>query len=353
MNRRKFIKLSTLTTGAIIGEQLFSGSTKFASAAPAITNITKELVSDIAVKAIQLNIKYTTKIIKPPKHEKNIDIWIPLLQSDQGQEITHTSVDSPVEFNINEEPLFGNKIVHLGPTRLKAGDEITLRYKLRRKTIGTIQDKTVDVKKHLVLTAREQWDKNITEFVDNVVADEKNPLEIGRKIYYALVDFLTYDKKIPGCGQGISSWTFENKGGRCDDFHALFRTMMIYKGVPVRWEQGIPLPYPSALTETGELEGDCTAAHCWARFYIGDGKWVPVDISEGKKRKDLRDYFFGTLSPNRFKVSTGRDIILNPPQGGEPLNSFAFSYGEYEQIPLIYGHHYKNIIQYKVEKVES
>ena len=107
------------------------------------------------------------------------------------------------------------------------------------------------------------------------------------------------------------------------------------------------------MTRSGKFDGDCTGAHCWVSFYIGDNKWVPVDVSEADKREDLRDYFFGTLSPNRFKVSTGRDLTLSPPQKGEPLNAFPFTYAEADGIPLIYDHHFKNIINFEILKTES
>jgi len=128
--------------------------------------------------------------------------------------------------------------------------------------------------------------------------------------------------------------------------------MMIYKGVPVKWEQGIPVPYPSVSTKKGQMDGDCTSAHCWVRFHTGNGRWVPVDASEGDKREDLRDYFFGTLSAHRCKAATGRNITLNPPQGGDPLNTFPFAHGEAGGIPLIYGHHYRNVIRYEILDIE-
>ncbi len=80
---------------------------------------------------------------------------------------------------------------------------------------------------------------------------------------------------------------------------------------------------------------------------------MPVDVSEADKRADLRDYFFGTLSPNRFKVSIGRNIVLNPPQGGDPLNTFPFAHGEADGIPLIYGHNYRNVISYEILDIEA
>jgi hypothetical protein len=346
LNRREFIKLSALAAGAAAGGQLMAGLGK-----PIYAGSVKT-VSDTAVKAMDFDISYVTEVMNRPKLGNTIEFWIPFAQSDQGQDVKHVSIDSPVAFNINEETFYGNKMIYVESAKLREGDRISIAYKLRRKTIGTVEMKE-DIKKHLILTEREKSDNNITMFVDRVLADEKNPLEIGRKIYYALVDHLTYDKTIPGCGLGISAWTFENKAGRCDDFHALFRTMMIYKKVPVKWEQGFPLPYPSVLTKSGKLEGDCTGAHCWVSFYIGNNKWVPVDVSEADKREDLRDYFFGTLSPNRFKVSTGRDLVLSPPQMGDPLNTFPFTYAETEGIPLIYGHHFRNVIHYELLNTET
>ncbi len=79
---------------------------------------------------------------------------------------------------------------------------------------------------------------------------------------------------------------------------------------------------------------------------------MPVDVSEGDKREDLKEYFFGTLSPNRFKVSTGRNLILSPPQSGEPLNNFPFTYAETNGVPLIYGHHFRNVIRYEILDIE-
>lgn len=346
MNRRKFMKFSAMTAGAVFSAPLLSGCEKFFSGDK------RTAVTDKAVKALDMNVSYITEVIQRPKLGDQSEFWIPLVQNDHGQKVLHTAIDAPVAYSINREDHFGNQMIYVKSNELKEGDRISIKYVMRRETIGTSESRE-DLSRHLVLTAKEKWSKNIADFVDRTVAEEKDPLEIGRKIYYALIDYLTYDKAIPGCGLGISEWTFENRAGRCDDFHALFRTMMIYKGIPVKWEQGFPLPYPSAMTASGQFGGDCTGAHCWVSFYIGDNKWVPVDVSEADKREDMRDYFFGTLSPNRFKVSTGRDLILSPPQKGEPLNTFPFTYAEADGIPLIYEHHFRNVINFEILKTET
>jgi hypothetical protein len=309
------------------------------------------MVSDMDVRSMLLEISYATEIINPPKSDGTISFWMPIAHSDQEQEITDFSVRAPFAIHINTGPVYGNRMIHIAADRVRPGDRAILKYTIKRKTAGTISLDD-DPSLHNRLTRREAWNEEIKVFTDKVVGSTKDPVSIGRKVYDALVDNLTYDKDIPGCGEGISTWTFKNKRGRCDDFHALFRTMMIYRGVPVRWEQGISLPLPSLITETGEFEGDCYGAHCWMRFYIGDGKWMPVDASEAAKRKEMREYYFGTLSPNRFKVSTGRDITLNPKQMGDPLNNFPYAYGEFGGIPMIYGHHYRNRIKYKLLDME-
>lgn len=339
-----------MTAGAVMAGQLLPQYNKPVSAGE--TAALKKAVSDINVKSMDIEIVFDTEIINPPKNNEPVSIWMPVCQSSTDQDVTSFSVDSPVAFHITEERHYGNKIVFTGPVRLKSGDKISASYKLRRKAVGIIDDKGEDIKKHLVLTEKEELNENIRQFADSVVSGEKDPLEIGRKIYYALHDLLTYDKDTIGCGSGVSAWTLENKGGRCADFQALFRSMMIYKGIPVKWEQGILIPYPSENIMTGQLEGDCIGTLCWSKFYIGDGKWVPVDLVEGNQRKDMRDYFIGHLSPNRFHLSTGRDITLQPPHKGEILNTFPVTYGEFNGIPLIYGHHFRNNAAYKVLHVE-
>jgi hypothetical protein len=88
-------------------------------------------------------------------------------------------------------------------------------------------------------------------------------------------------------------------------------------------------------------------------FYDREAGWVPVDVSEGDKREDMRGFFFGNLTPNRFKVSEGRGIRLDPPQGGDGLSTFAFAYAEADGIPLIYPANYRNVIDYEVARVAT
>ena len=58
--------------------------------------------------------------------------------------------------------------------------------------------------------------------------------------------------------------------------------------------------------------------------------WVPVDASDAAKTKEpvKKAYLFGNLDPDRFDITTGRDLTLSPPQKDGPLNFFIYPYVE-------------------------
>jgi transglutaminase-like putative cysteine protease len=91
--------------------------------------------------------------------------------------------------------------------------------------------------------------------------------------------------------------------------------------IPSRFQIGFPLPVDKT---SSEIPG----YHCWAEFYIDNMGWIPIDISEAWKHQEKHNYFFGAHDVNRVQFSQGRDLKLNPPQKGDPLNYFVYPYVE-------------------------
>ncbi len=331
MGRREFLKNAILGIGAIA----LSGSGLQAATTP-----------DEGTTALDLKITCTTEILRAPGG-KTFKMWVPIPPGDGEQEITGLAIDTTMPYYKTQESEWQNKMIFifLGAGDVKAGDKVALSYRMKRKAVGTISDAAEDPKRYMKPSEWEKWDDAIVKFTDDLVGGETDPVKIGRKVYDAIIDRVTYIHE--ACGRGVSSFTLEEKVGRCDEFHALFRSMMMYKGIPVKWEQGILLPYPSSLKKTGEFDADCINAHSWAKFYVGGGKWMPVDLSEAKRRPDLRNYYFGRITPNRIKMSTGRGFNLDPKQEGI-INTFAYAYAEGDGIPLIYSHHYRNVMRYEL-----
>ena len=67
-------------------------------------------------------------------------------------------------------------------------------------------------------------------------------------------------------------------------------------------------------------EGRIDGYHCWAEFFA-DGKWWPVDISEGDKYSSLATYYFGHHPANRIELSQGRDLVVEPLPASGPDQS--------------------------------
>ena len=122
-------------------------------------------------------------------------------------------------------------------------------------------------------------------------------------------------------------WVCDSRFGNCTDFHSLFISLARSRGLPARFEIGLPLP-----SKRGE--GNIGGYHCWALFHHDQKGWVPVDISEADKHPEMKEYYFGNLTENRVTFTTGRDINLVPKQDGGPLNFFVYPYVEVNGKPL-------------------
>lgn len=155
-------------------------------------------------------------------------------------------------------------------------------------------------------------------------------LDKARAIYDYVFRTMRYDKSGTGWGHGDTLWACDSKRGNCTDFHSVFLSMARSQQIPARFSIGFSLPGDQ---HSAEIPG----YHCWAEFYLDQLGWIPVDISEAWKHPELQNYFFGAHDANRFQLTTGRDLKLNPPQAGPPLNYFVYPYVEVD------GKEYSNV----------
>ena len=92
------------------------------------------------------------------------------------------------------------------------------------------------------------------------------------------------------------------------------------QGVPARFIIGFPVP-------ADKTEATISGYHCWAEAYDRRRGWLPLDASEAYKSK-RNDAYFGKIPSDRIEFTVGRDLLLEPPQQGEPLNFFIYPYLE-------------------------
>jgi len=279
-------------------------------------------------------IEYVGKVSGVPEGAKKLRVWLPVPQDSTVQAIHGLTFSAPPR--MGTEAKYHNKIAYWEIDNPKTAQEVTMRFTCERKDIamdlaklgtdGTASEAEFRVFRQpdrLVLV-----DEEIREMARKVTAGKRTTLEKARAIYDHVLGRMTYDKNHVGWGLGSTRHACEVGKGNCTDFHALFNSLCRAEGIASGFEIGLYLPYEK---ESKEALG---GYHCWAFFLVPGKSWVPVDCSEADRFSERKEFFFGGHTANRVTLSTGRDIVLEPAQKGEPLNYFLNPYAEADGKPV-------------------
>lgn len=263
-----------------------------------------------------------------PKDISNLRIWIPYPPKEDCQAIEDFKLESPFSCGIITDRKYGNKMIYLCANQFDTSSSnlnITLSMKVKRRECGISKQKlpsAKELKRFLRADRTVPVNGDIKKLANKITYGKTGDLEKVRAIYDYIIDELNYSKDDPRvCGIGDSLLTLKHKKGICTDYHSLFISLVRSLGIPAKFEIGFPI---SDRLEEGRLNG----YHCWAKFYIRDRGWIPVDISEADKHPEKRDYFFGRIDENRIHLTTGRDIFLKYAKNSQPLNFFVYPYAE-------------------------
>ncbi len=303
--------------------------------------------SPLPASAKERHAKLTYSVnLNAPEDAKNVRLWIPYPMSDENQEITDVIVTgNATASGIYKEGAFGNAALYAEWKDTKGPRTLTYAFKvLRRERV------TKDIPKSELPFSKTEFRK---ELAPTRLADLKGPekelaeritkgMNTNREKAFALYDWIVEnmfrDPNTKGCGLGEVDTLIRTLGGKCGDIHSVYVALARASGVPARELFGIRLP-------SGK-EGEMTKAqHCWVEWYSPGYGWVVVDPADVRKAilekkitleqaKPLREYYFGAVDESRIAIGTGRDLVLNPPQSGEPLNYFMYPYAEADGKPL-------------------
>jgi uncharacterized repeat protein (TIGR02543 family) len=209
---------------------------------------------------------------------------------------------------VKYDPLYGNKYIYYDKTSLINNLlSITQEFQFTCYEINTCFENIKDIY---------EYDKNFAEFklytrdepeietnyfkdiVKSVIGDEKNPVEICRKIYNFVINYMTYgDIHQPGGAKNV----YINKKGDCGGYSTLFVALTRAAGIPARVVVG---GWSSSTTDK------YNNWHVWAEFYLEKIGWIPVDPTMGASNDKNRSYYFGNLDNNRYIASKGLNIPL-------------------------------------------
>lgn len=296
-------------------------------------------------------VKVTVQVnLHAPQEAKNVRLWIPYPMSDENQDITNVETSGNYSYiGVFREGKAGNNILYaewkesikertltysFNVNRKERVNKKFLKKELSKKSqdfLGAPISKD-EFRMYLESTSLGPTGGKVKEYAIKITKGKKTNLAKARAIYDWIVDNMHRDPDVKGCGLGEVDRLLETKGGKCADISSVFVALARASGVPAREIFGIRIPKGK--------EGDMTKAqHCWAEFYLPGYGWVVVDPADVRKiileqkltvqqAKPYREYYFGAVDENRIAFGTGRDIVLNPSQNGQPLNYFMYPYAE-------------------------
>jgi hypothetical protein len=304
----------------------------------ALTAAAAYQASAVAPRERDFEFTYRTTITDIPEGAKKVALWIPYPVSDRNQEITDLKITAPYPTSVHKDPLYGNSILYMevdAPKEKSVSLEMDLRverkeYVRKDFSAGKAPEGAKGenpMSRWLQPDRLVPLDDFVRKLAAEVTAGKSTDLEKARAIYDYAVKTMTYDKSGTGWGRGDIYYACNIKKGNCTDFHAMFIGLARASGIPAKFAIGFPLP-------EDKKEGEIGGYHCWAEFYLKGYGWVPVDASEAGKHPEKKEYFFGAHDENRVQFSIGRDVVLNPPQEGDPVNFFVYPYVEIDGKPF-------------------
>jgi transglutaminase-like putative cysteine protease len=268
----------------------------------------------------------------PAEPGDRIRVWIPLPAETPDQRVLALDVTSTraVQQGVDAQ---GNRMASVSwEGTAAAGEILELTTRVERRPAHGIAAADVDTdspddpRRHLAAARRIPLDG----MIEQIAVQESRGLEgdaaMIRAFYDYVVTTMRYSKEGEGWGQGDAIWACTSKYGNCTDFHSLFLGMARSQGIPARFWIGFPVP-------PDRSEAEIAGYHCWAEAWDRARGWVPFDASEAWKAKRFDDYF-GTLPSDRIVFTMGRDLVLDPPQLGPPLNYFVYPYAERNGEPV-------------------
>ncbi|MSU43754.1 MAG: transglutaminase domain-containing protein [Pedosphaera sp.] len=253
-----------------------------------------------------------THRVTVPALEQAGTLWLPLAGTDAFQSFESKLITAPAPWRQARDAAHGNDVLVMGAGPSQSGKVLEARYVVQRREKSAHAGDATLARRHLSPERLVPRDETFVTLARESTRGAQDDLARARALYRHVLEKMRYDKSGVGWGRGDALFASRVCAGNCTDFHAYFIALCRALDIPARFAIGLTIP---ADRDEGVVQG----YHCWAEFFA-DGKWVPVDISEAAKHPELAAYYFGHHPANRFEISLGRDIEIQPAPAAGPFN---------------------------------
>jgi transglutaminase-like putative cysteine protease len=269
-------------------------------------------------------------------------LWIPYPASNPQQVITNINVEGDyAHAGVYTDRKFQTQMLAVRWDKDMKSRKVVLSFDVERQEVirrdfpakETAWD-PADYAMYLAPTSLGPTDGRVKALADKITAGQSTVRGKAKAIYDWICETMYRDPETRGCGSGNVCALLEQPGGKCADIHSVYVSLARAAGVPSREVFGIRQGKKAVQDIT-------TWQHCWAEFYLPGYGWVPVDPGDVRKmmlKEDLKlsdrktaaylAYFWGGIDPYRVKLASGRDVTLNPPQQGKPVNYLMYPFAQ-------------------------
>lgn len=252
-------------------------------------------------------------------------MWLPLPETDAFQTVEVKSIDAPGTQRVLREREHGNRVLFLELEPQDSAKTIEILFQVHRCEKAAYEAAAPAAGQYLKPERFVPVTETFSKIAQQVIEGKNTDMVRARALYDHVIDRMRYMKYGDGWGKGDAVYACDGRTGNCTDFHSYFIALARSVGIPSRFAIGAGIP-------SERNEGGIDGYHCWAEFYA-DGKWWPVDISEGDKYSSLSTYYFGHHPANRFELSHGRDLVVDPLPASGPINFLAYPVLEVDGKP--------------------
>ena len=279
---------------------------------------------------------------------KEARLWVPYPTSDRNQTVSDIKVTGNfASSGVYTDLTHGTPMLYAEWPRDAVNRKLAFSFRVERREIAqrNLPGKEPkwnrsDYAEYLQPTSRGPLDGEVKKLSDRITKGKSTNLKKAKAIYDWTVENMYRDPNTTGCGLGDVCELLRKPGGKCTDISSVFIALCHASGVPAREVFSIRLGKKAE-------EDITTYQHCWAEFFVPGFGWVTADPADVRKAmlveklelsdpkaKEYRSYFWGGIDAYRVVLSKGRDLKLNPPQAGVPLNTFGYPYAEVDGKPV-------------------
>jgi len=273
---------------------------------------------------------------------ENVQLWISYPVTDEYQNISNIKITGDYsEAAVYTDRTFKTPMLYARWENGSKSRKLNFSFNVERQEIikrnfpekETAWD-PADYSLYLAATRLGPIDGEVKKLAETITAGQTTVLGKAKAIYDWTCENTYRNPETRGCGLGDVYRLLKEPGGKCTDISSIFVALARASGVPAKEVFGI-------RQGKKPLQDISKWQHCWAEFYLPGYGWVSVDPADVRKMmliqdlklsdsktKEYRAYFWGNVDPYRVKLGEGRDLTLNPPQAGEPVNYLMYPFAQ-------------------------